>query len=101
MFRRSPTIDQGKRANRAGVSAFFNWRSWPPRGQPSSAVAREAGLEPGGAELCHAFNEMGAVAGFDDEFKQRALGRQSGEGALVRDLDDVGADFRQQRGDGG
>src|SRR6202012_6174143 len=66
-----------------------------------SPPSRQPRLEAGRAELCHDVVEMRAVAGLDDELEQRALGRQVGEGSLMRDLDDVGAGFRQQRRHGG
>ena len=39
---------------------------------------------------------MRLVARFDDEFEQGRFRRQVGEGALMRDFDDVGAGFAKQ-----
>src|SRR4029079_19248981 len=41
----------------------------------------------GFAEPFHHVLEMRAVSRFDDDFEQGALGRQVGEGALMRDFD--------------
>ena len=51
--------------------------------------------------LRHRLFEMAAVARLDHHLEQRGLGRQVGEGALVVDLDDVGARLAQDVGDPG
>jgi len=45
------------------------------------------------AEPFHHLVQVRAVSRLDHDFEQGTLGRQVGEGALMRDLDDVGAGF--------
>jgi hypothetical protein len=69
---------------RPGICFVRNATLPPPR-QPRD--------ESGFAEPFHHIFQMRAVSRFDHDFEQRALGGQVGEGALVRDFDDVGAGF--------
>jgi hypothetical protein len=72
-----------------------------PLRDPISASLENATLSPprqprdkaGFAEPFHHVLQMRAVARFNHDFEQGALGGQVGERALVRDLDDVGAGF--------
>jgi len=83
---RGPVL-QLSRSRCEPVSAALESACSPPPRQPGG----KAGL----AKPFHHLVEMRAVAGFDHDFEQRALGRQIGEGALMRDLDDIGAGFGQ------
>ena len=54
-------------------------------------------LNSGCAELHQHVVQMRAIACFDHQLKQRRLRRQIGEGALKRDLNDVGAGLRKKK----